>query len=250
MVVATKKILQITDTHLDEKSTTHGHNVYDKLAIVFEQTIEKKDFDLIIFSGDISDKGSLNSYEWLAKKTENYNSKIIWMAGNHDSVDNMKQVFNLSFLVDIEENKLNYQLNLSGINILCLDTNDKLLSDNQIDWLIESTDDNTIIFIHHPPITCASPFMDDNHSLANWKIIKEKLSTISNKTFRFFCGHYHQESYISYQNIHLFLTPSTMFQIDRHKPHFQIANTLSGYRIIEIFEDKSFKTYCDYIFIT
>lgn len=108
------------------------------------------------------------------------------MAGNHDSVDNMKQVFNLPFLVDIEENKLNYQLNLSGINILCLDTNDKLLSDNQIDWLIESTDDNTIIFIHHPPITCASPFMDDNHSLANWKIIKEKLSTISNKTFRFF----------------------------------------------------------------
>lgn len=246
-MIKTAKILQITDTHLDENLTTHGHNVYEKLSIVFQQTIEKEDFDLIIFSGDISDKGSLKAYQWLAQKTKDFQDKIIWMAGNHDNVHNMKQTLNFPFRVNLEENKLNYQLNLAGLNILCLDTSEKSLSDTQINWLIDSTDEHTITFIHHPPLLCGSAFMDNNYSLQNWSTLTEKLLAIPKKTFRFFCGHYHQDSYFLKNNIQVFLTPSTMFQIDRYQPHFQISHTQSGYRIIEVYEDKSLKTYCDYI---
>lgn len=241
------KILQITDTHLDEKSTTHGHNVYEKLSLVLQQTIEKEEFDLIVFSGDISDKGSLKAYQWLAEKTKVIAEKIIWMPGNHDDFSNMKQALKLAYQVEIEDNKLNYQINLEGLNILCLDTREKYLSQTQINWLIQATNDNTIIFTHHPPLLCHSPFMDHNYCLENWEFVKEKLTALPHINFRFFCGHYHQDSYYFFKNIHIFLTPSTMFQIDRHQPHFQIHHHQSGYRIIELFEDKSLKTYCNYI---
>lgn len=241
------KILQITDTHLDEKPTTHGHNVYEKLMKVWQQTVEKEEFDLIVFSGDICDQGSLKGYQWLAQKMQKFDHKIIWMPGNHDDFENMKKTFNFPFRVDVEAHKLNYQLSLGGMNILCLDTRDKYLSENQTNWLIKSVDQDTIIFIHHPPLNCGSPFMDNNHSLQNSSILTEKLLAIPELNFKFFCGHYHQDSYYSYQNIQVFLTPSTMFQIDRHQPHFQIDHTQSGYRIIEISESKSIKTYCNYI---
>lgn len=241
------KILQITDTHLDEKPTTHGHNVYEKLSLVLQQTIEKENFDLIVFSGDISDKGSVKAYQWLAKKTQDYQEKIIWMPGNHDDINQMKEALKLPYRVEIEENKLNYHINLAGVNILCLDTSEKYLSEAQINWLIQATDENTIIFIHHPPMLCNSPFMDNNYCLENWQFLTKKLTAIPNKNFRFFCGHYHQDSYYFLKNIHIFLTPSTMFQIDRHQPHFQIHHHQSGYRIIQISEDTSLKTYCNYI---
>lgn len=241
------KILQITDTHLDETPNTHGHNVYSKLSLVLQETVEKEDFDLIIFSGDISDTGCLTAYEWLKKTTQKYDHKIIWMPGNHDDLERMQKVFGFSFRVDIEQDKLTYQLSLNEINILCLDTSDKSLSARQIDWLINATDDNTFIFIHHPPMVCNSPFMDNKHCLQNWTVLTEKLLNIPEKTFRFFCGHYHQESYFAHYNIHIFLTPSTMFQIDRHKPYFEIYHTHSGYRVIEILQNNSFKTYCNYI---
>lgn len=244
-----KKILQITDTHLDEKLTTHGYNVYEKLSLILEQTIEKEDFDLVIFSGDISDMGSLKAYQWLSEKTKHFQDKIIWMPGNHDNINTMKQVLKLPFQVNFEENKLNYQLNLAGVNILCLDSSENSLSDPQIDWLIKSTNENTITFIHHPPMLCGSAFMDNNYSLKNTDILTEKLLSTPNKTFRFFCGHYHQDSYFFHKNIQIFLTPSTMFQIERHQSHFQISHSQSGYRIIEIFEDKSLKTYTNYISI-
>lgn len=241
------KILQITDTHLDEKPTTHGHNVYEKLSLVLQQTVEKTQFDLIIFSGDISDKGSEKAYQWLAEKTKNYQDKTIWMPGNHDDIQAMEKILKLPYKVEIEDNKLNYQIQLADIKILCLDTREKNLSSTQINWLIESTDENTIIFIHHPPLPCNSPFMDNNHCLENWQILREKLTAIPHLNFRFFCGHYHQDSYFCEQNIQIFLTPSTMFQIDRHQPHFQIHHNQSGYRIIEILENQSLKTYCNYL---
>ncbi len=242
-----KKILQITDTHLDEKPTTHGYDAYGKLSLVLQQTLEKENFDLIIFSGDISDKGNLKAYQWLAQKTKDFSDKIVWMAGNHDDVHNMEQVFDFPFRVNLEKNKLNYQLNLADTNILCLDTSEKTLSNFQINWLIESTDENTITFIHHPTLLCGSPFMDNSHQLQNWQILREKLLAIPEKTFRFFCGHYHQESCFFDHNIQVFLTPSTIFQIDRHQPHFQISHTQPGYRVIEIDENKSLKTYCNYV---
>ncbi|MBE9223486.1 metallophosphoesterase [Cyanobacterium stanieri LEGE 03274] len=244
-----KKILQITDTHLDEELTTHGYDVYGKLSLVLRETIEKEDFDLIIFSGDITDKGSLKAYQWLAEKTKKYQDKIIWMAGNHDNIAHMEKALNFPFRVKLEKNKLNYQLNLNGVNILCLDTSEKSLSLPQINWLIESTNENTITFIHHPPMICGSGYMDKNHSLQNQEMLTEKLLTNPNKLFRFFCGHYHQESCFLHKNIQMFLTPSTMFQIDKYKPYFQISNSQSGYRIIEIYQDKSIKTYCNYIHI-
>lgn len=242
-----KKIIQITDTHLDEKPTTHGHNVYEKLSTVLEKTIKKENFDLIIFSGDITDKGSLKAYQWLAEITKNFHDKIIWMFGNHDNRENMEQVFTFPYRIAIDKNKFNYQLSLEGVNILFLDSGDEFLDDKQINWLIESTDENTITFIHHPPMACGAKFMDSNYPLKNWQIVTEKLSAIPNKTFRFFCGHYHQESYHFHKNIQIFLTPSTMFQIDRHQPHFQISHNQSGYRIIEISPDNSLRTYCNYI---
>ena len=54
---------------------------------------EENNVDFIILTGDISDDGSIHSYQYVANLFEKMNKKIYFINGNHDIKKNMISVF-------------------------------------------------------------------------------------------------------------------------------------------------------------
>ncbi len=82
------KIIQISDLHI-KKSPNYFHYGIDPRN-GFELTLKsilnsKIDFNSFFLTGDISDDGSIESYEYVLRILEKFNKKIYFINGNHDS---------------------------------------------------------------------------------------------------------------------------------------------------------------------
>lgn len=137
----------ITDIHADKKiSREEGGNVIypSNYKKCLEQILALKT-DLIIATGDNTDKGKASYYEDLKSITEGKN--FIWVKGNHDSDDFQILARN------------NYYFDYKNWRIIVLDTSEQFssstgyLDDSRITFLKDSLniDKNIIIAMHHPP---------------------------------------------------------------------------------------------------
>ena len=117
----------------------------------------------------------------------------------------------------------------------------------QLDWLEQELSDKTtnLVFVHHPPLDCKTPFMDQKYPLLNrdeaWKRLKKlKIDGI-------FCGHYHIEKELEKDGIKVFLTPSTAFQMAGDAQEYSVSDERAGFREISIDESGALKTRCIYL---
>ena len=86
------RIIQISDCHIknNEEDLVYGPNPRNRLESVIN--IEKN-FDIVILTGDISDDGRIDSYQYVANLFEKMNKKIYFINGNHDLKENLNSVF-------------------------------------------------------------------------------------------------------------------------------------------------------------
>ena len=87
------KIAQISDSHLldDSSENIHGINPYQRLSHIINY-INKNQYDLILFTGDIANNGSERSYTQLLEPTKSVKNKILIIPGNHDDLDHLTKV--------------------------------------------------------------------------------------------------------------------------------------------------------------
>lgn len=228
-------IAQVTDMHIGPSDVSYrGINPRQQFLNVL-QALEPKNLDVLVLSGDLAaNEGEPEAYVWIKQTLATFHCPYIVMAGNHDHAIRMKRTFELSDN-DIANNMLYFSRSIKGRRLLFLDSSPYRVSKHQLEWLetqlIESNEP-ALLFIHHPPLKCECPFMDEHHPLQNsgevWKVL-ERFSHISN----IFCGHYHTEKTVIKDGKLIYLTPSTIFQIDAEKPEFAIAHTKPGWRIIK-----------------
>jgi len=79
--------------------------------------------------------------------------------------------------------------------------------------------------------------MDNHYSFKEMGKFAKVLETAQHglQKLRFlpiFCGHYHLEKYIQTDSFHVFITPSTMAQIDGSNPKYTISHLTPAYRTI------------------
>lgn len=241
------KIIQLTDLHIGlEGQETFGVDVRGNFLKALE-TIKKNPPDHLVLSGDICfQSGDPQIYRWVGEQLKGFPASVWWMAGNHDNPLEMAKMYGLEGLLNGKD--LCYAAPLDEMDWIILDTSSYEVSEEQQDWLrriLHHREGPLYVFMHHPPALVGVPFMDQKYPLRNWAQMQALFLDYPGDVW-VFSGHYHVEKSVHLENLHIFVTPSTFFQIGQESPEFQVDHYRIGWREL-VWEDGIFQTTVRYI---
>jgi Icc protein len=239
------EFIQITDTHLVEAEDGHllGLQTAFSLDCVLNSVkTENGPFDFFVVSGDLSQDGSITSYQRLHEELSHFAVPSFWFAGNHDDMDNMRSVAEgTEHLIPVVRSK-HWQLVL--LNSQVEGSVFGNLADDQLALLEaalkERPDLHTLISLHHHPIDMESKWID-NIGVKNG----EKLMEIARAHDNVKCilwGHVHQDSDRIVDGIRMLSTPSTCVQFTPESEDFSVDMIAPGYRWLQLNPDGSIDT--------
>lgn len=167
----TQKIIHVTDCHIcPPGQTVVGFDPTARLQTVIQSINENHaDADLCVFTGDLTDRGDIESYRQLGHCLEELRVQYCLLLGNHDRRDAFRAVFpNTS----VDANGfVQSVLDVGDICVMLLDTLDEvhpakgLLCDRRLQWLEEQllrkSGSRLLVFMHHPPFSIGVPFFED-----------------------------------------------------------------------------------------
>jgi len=221
-------ILQISDTHI----VPEGVLVSDRLdtATPFRRLVQRitdiRDqigvLDAILISGDVSDDGSVESYQHFEEILAPLELPFYVIPGNHDAREPMRAAFCGDGYLP-ETGKLNWHRRIGDIHLIGLDTLiegekggmlDALTLTYLDDALSSVGRDPVLLAVHHPPFKTGIRFMDD----IGFKNSAELLEVLSgfNGELRIVCGHIHCMMTVSVGG-HIAISapsPSSCFTLD------------------------------------
>ena len=244
LVVADRvRIVQITDSHLFK--STEGdllgmkteHSLDCVVSLVREKT---PDFDVVLATGDISQDGSLESYDRMKKKLQGFQVPFYWLSGNHDQDDVITKA---SEGTDALQKIIDYP----HWRIVMLDSsvNEKVhgyLKQKELDLLKDAlqTDKHVLVCFHHHPINVGARWID-NIGVQN---ASEFLDLIQDQSHvkGVLWGHVHQEVDEQLDGKRLLATPSTCIQFTKYSDDFAVDTLSPGYRYLELLADGSIET--------
>lgn len=96
-------LVQLSDSHLfaEADGALLGMSTRDSLEKVVEQVlVEQLQIDLVVASGDISQDGSVESYEAFRRISARIAAPARWFAGNHDELPQMEHIAQGEGLLD------------------------------------------------------------------------------------------------------------------------------------------------------
>ena len=232
------RIAQITDIHIghpDERP--HGINARDQFLRTLD-TICSWEPDHIVLSGDLCFREPDDIvYEWIAGQLEALPCEVTVIAGNHDSQLLIQRHFDTFYHEATDEIYGNDIL--GDTQVFFLDTARGLMSETQYNWFDDQLDRNAsriMIFMHHPPLYCGVPHMDEQYAFREIPRVQRVFQGVNSELY-IFCGHYHVDRVIRHANQLIHITPSTYFQIDSSIVEFGIDHHRPGFRMIEIDPD-------------
>lgn len=225
------KIIQITDIHIAPQGVTiyQDIDVRGNFERVLAQAISCEP-DLLVISGDICyQEGQRDVYLWVKAQLDLTKLSYVVMPGNHDDRKMMAEVFDLALV----QGELFFAQAYPEGRILFLDSTEKSFSENQWGWLEAQLkeDGPILVMMHHPPVFASSNFMDHSHSFVERDRFVDLLAQREG-IIPVFCGHYHLERTVLKNNLQVFITPSTMLQIDPVAEDFKVGSLLYGFRQI------------------
>lgn len=243
----------MTDVHIADTTETPKGGVDTRsnfLKIV--QKIADEAHDLMVLTGDIClDVPKMSIYEWAYRQLNKYLdiSKIDFIAGNHDQTNMMCAAFGLE--KHLRNATYYYTRNVHGYLFVFLDTSRGVVDEGQMGWLkneIESSGAREIIiFMHHPPVYADVPYMDHNHAMKGRLLFQTELRSFTDRIFHIFCGHYHVDRTVAFDNLIVYITPSTYFQIDASVVAFRVDHLKTAYRVIDLNEGRGLISYVKYL---
>lgn len=241
------RIVQLTDMHIGEEGEeTFAVDVRGNFLKAL-RAIEANPPDHLVLSGDLCYMtGKPVIYEWIGRRLENFPCPVWFISGNHDDSAMLAQAYGLNHLLRGKE--LYFQATLGEREFLFLDTSTYVVSETQQQWLRDVLKDRTgrlDVFMHHPPGKVGAPFMDKNYPLRNWAEVQNIFLSYPEEVF-VYCGHYHIEKSVHLKNLHIFVTPSTFFQIGQQSSEFEVDHYRIGWREL-VWEGDALQTTVKYI---
>jgi len=232
------KIVQITDLHISgESSNTFGVDVRQNFLDTLK-AVRSISPDFIVLSGDLCfDTGDPKIYLWIKSHVDFLKIPYTVIGGNHDDPAAIAQAFNMEHL--LVGGELYFKRVLGGHTVLFLETSTGVVSDLQLKWLdleLSRLKKDTVIFMHHPPVTGGVPYMDANYALRNMDDIQRVFFAFPHH-LSVFCGHYHVEKTLTVRNLSVHITPSTYFQIDWRQEGFKVDHLRIALREINLRKD-------------
>ena len=213
--------LHISDLHIscglrDTQNENNNPNSNLEMAINITNKLTPKP-KFVIFSGDLTDKGDLESYEYLKSVISASKIPIILALGNHDNRSNFRKVFYGSEIGDPYFHASEYD----EFKVIVLDTSKPskvsgTICENQFiflqEVLNESKNHKVLLVLHHPPSIDEDDLpwttLDKKSSKELYNCLKDHdISGI-------FCGHIHLNKFINWNNIPIITSSGLQSTID------------------------------------
>ena len=242
-------IAQVTDIHLfrDGNQKLLGLPTIKSFQAVIErlQTLQPQP-DLLLLTGDLSQDGTLESYEQVQNLLSPLDMPTYWLPGNHDRLSTMQQVLNrapVSLQKAFEKGGWHFLLINSSVpgyvhGYLSLET---------LDWLNFRLklvgNQPTLVALHHPPFTVNSDWLDTS-ILQNSEQLFAVLDRHPQVKLVLF-GHIHQEFTRQRHGVDYLGTPSTCIQFEPQSSNFSLDNEAPGFRLLNLYSDGSWETWID-----
>ncbi len=238
-------LVQLSDSHLfaEAEGMLLGMDTRTSLEMVIEQVQEEQpEIDLILATGDLSQDGSLASYQCFRDLTSRLLANSRWVPGNHDQLPAMRDACAGSHLLDPI-------IDLGNWRIILLDSVipgavPGYLADNQLKLLEQALSEapqrhHLIVFHHHPvPIGCS--WMDPI-GLRNPQALFAILARHP-QAKALLWGHIHQEFDQMKDGLRLIASPSTCVQFTPGSQEFQVSCEAPGYRWLRLHADGQLET--------
>jgi 3',5'-cyclic-AMP phosphodiesterase len=212
------RILHLTDTHLLDASnaTLFGLNTRENLQLVLAHAVRLySDVDYLLFTGDISQTGSEQSYQIFQSIIADYDIPILCVPGNHDTPDYLNKIIPSSpteSIVCIQQDRFSIIL----INSWVEGAHHGIVDDrclNQLEQYLKSSQSEfNILAIHHPPAHINSKWLDEL-GLKNQSDLLQIIDS-NPKPSILLSGHIHQQLDIQLNHLRLLATPSTCHQFE------------------------------------
>lgn len=228
-------LVQLSDSHLSADPDAEYRDCWPLENLKrLEPLVRALHPDAIVFSGDLSEDGTRQSYELLAQTIEDWAQPIAWLPGNHDERPVMEEVLARPGFV------AGPVCHFGGWQVVLLDSawhdrpegelNDERLAPlDQLD-----PDQPALVFVHHQPVAIGSPWIDKYPLIDNQRLW-QRLDAAVVRAVAF--GHVHQVFEGVHQGIACLSAPSTVANSHRDTPKFTLDHTGPGLRWFRLWPD-------------
>lgn len=238
-------VVQLSDSHLFAGADgcllgmQTDHSLEHVIRVVAD---EQPKMDLVLCTGDISQDGSIASYQRFAEKVQTLGVPMRWFAGNHDERLALQQVCaNTDWLESVYD--------LGAWRIVLLDSavahkvHGELAQDqlNILEQALASAGErHVLIGLHHHPVPINSRWMDKIglHNAADMLSIISRYDNVKAVIW----GHVHQEFDQQLHGVRWLAAPSTCVQFAPRSEHFAVDDQAPGYRWLRLYEDGQLQT--------
>jgi 3',5'-cyclic AMP phosphodiesterase CpdA len=212
-------IAQVTDIHLGfqpdnpaEMNRKRFDEVVESLLALTPQP------DLLLATGDLTEKGSIASYQTLKTIADRLPFPVHFALGNHDLRDNFRSVF--PEVPVCGTGHVQYAVVHGPLRFVVLDTLEEghhggALSAEQAAWLDETLlEDNrpTVLVLHHPPIESGNGWMTESLH-APWVQRLAEVVRRHPQIIRMITGHLHRAIVTGWHGTTLAVCPSSAPQV-------------------------------------
>ncbi|RLA44940.1 MAG: 3',5'-cyclic-AMP phosphodiesterase [Gammaproteobacteria bacterium] len=243
----TVQLVQLTDCHLGHApgSKLLGMDTDHSLQAVIDLVKrERKQTDLVLGTGDLSDHGANAAYGRLYQYFSQVCTSSFWLPGNHDSWHDMA--------ADSGPNcQLSNEVRIANWQILMLDSQipgeiggelgvDQLALLDDCLQRADAEGLHTLICLHHHPIAIGSDWLDQQ-MVAD----AEEFFTVVGRhssVRAILWGHIHQQIDSERDGIALLATPSTCVQFAPGLAKFKDDDLPPGYRWLDLEPDGTINT--------
>ncbi|MES2821764.1 MAG: 3',5'-cyclic-AMP phosphodiesterase [Pseudomonadota bacterium] len=238
-------LVQLSDSHLFAAADGKllGMDTQDSLQRVIERVLEEQpQIDLVLASGDLSQDGSLASYERFRQMTAAIPAPARWFPGNHDEVPAMRSACEGSDLLEPV-------IDLGAWRIVLLDSSipgavPGHLGPDQLALLeralSEAPERPHLICLHHHPVSIGCRWMAPI-GLRNPEALFAVLARFP-QVRALLWGHIHQEFDQQREGVRLLASPSTCVQFAPGSEEFQVDSESPGYRWLRLHDDGRLET--------
>jgi Icc protein len=238
-------LVQLSDSHLfaEADGTLLGMNTRDSLQKVIELVrLQQPRIDLIVASGDISQDGTLESYQQFRDLTRQLDASARWIPGNHDEPRIMAEAAVQSALLDPVVDVGNWRVTL--LDSAVPGSVPGYLEDDQLQLLAralsEAPERHHLVCFHHHPVSIGCAWMEPI-GLRNPEALFSVLDRFP-QVRAVLWGHVHQEIDRERNGVRLIASPSTCIQFEPGSDDFKVGDQAPGYRWLRLMPDGELET--------
>ena len=218
-------IAQITDAHVGPA----GQLFYDRVdtgaalsAAVAALNAMAPRPDIVLFTGDLGDKGTAEEYDHIAARLAPLEIPLVVVPGNHDRRGPFRAAFAGNDFLPDGDGPLHQVIDAFPVRLIGLDTLDEAGTDGsgRIDaagcaWLearlAEAPERPTVVFMHHPPFATGIGHMDAI-ACRGAEALAEVIARHP-QVERVLCGHVHRPVTLRWAGTVASIAPSVAHQV-------------------------------------